>query len=37
MFLTTGFNTPPGTYKITITASSSGRSGSAEFTLTVSR
>jgi secreted trypsin-like serine protease len=37
MFVTTGFTTPPGTYKITITASSSGRSGSAEFTLTVTR
>ncbi|GGM89107.1 hypothetical protein GCM10011609_27420 [Lentzea pudingi] len=34
--VTTSFSTPPGTYRIKITASGGGKSGSADFVLTVS-
>ncbi|SDJ26750.1 Trypsin [Lentzea albidocapillata subsp. violacea] len=33
--IATSFSTPPGTYRIKITASGDGKSGSADFTLTV--
>ncbi|MEU4804457.1 trypsin-like serine protease [Actinosynnema sp. NPDC023587] len=38
VFVSTGFSTPPGTYQVTIKATSAdGRSGTAAFTLTVTR
>ncbi|MFI6316203.1 trypsin-like serine protease [Nonomuraea sp. NPDC050556] len=37
LFLTTSFSVAPGTYKIKVTGTGGGKSGSADFTLTIAR